>query len=370
MSSIKLPYFAGGGGGAPVTMPQHVILRDHAENKFGVDNTASYFPAALELTPQQMNALYWRVQEWKVCDGLEMQATYHTHRWALQDPQEAGWIRVEGGNYTTTTTTATTDAYDVGGLQDAGPPANYRYRMKAKGPVDNPLPIIEPTKELLLIATPVGRRITGRDWTKSVSNYGRKMYDIFYERYPGGQNFFGRLGGQQTSTLPNTSAAQVYIEFQWDFALASGMEMAAAPLKEFVVYNPEKRKFTPFITVRLGHRVPTEQGGDVWDVIFQSQDRNDATNPASPVLKPPVGVATFDPVVAPPFDVPIYLTSTTVPQSFSGPPYYVSEPGVDIISGTIAGLKFEATKFFQYQNRAGQPVYDTETGAQLNDPFS
>ena len=35
-----------------------------------------------------------------------------------------------------------------------------------------------------------------------------------------------------------------------------------------------------------------------------------------------------------------------------------------------AALTLTATKFFPFQNRLGQPVYDTATGAQINDPFS
>ena len=36
----------------------------------------------------------------------------------------------------------------------------------------------------------------------------------------------------------------------------------------------------------------------------------------------------------------------------------------------IVSINMKATKFFPFQNRLGQPVYDTSSGSQINDPFA
>lgn len=63
-----------------------------------------------------------------------------------------------------------------------------------------------------------------------------------------------------------------------------------------------------------------------------------------------------------PFEVPLFVT---VKMDASG-----TEPGTMTSSSGGCDFTLTAKEFFPYKNSAGDPVYDTATGAQINDPFS
>lgn len=75
------------------------------------------------------------------------------------------------------------------------------------------------------------------------------------------------------------------------------------------------------------------------------------------------GFFTFNPVIAPIIRIPmtVYYENRTY-----------SEWVEDSFEVTEAKAEFTAiaTKFWPYKNKSGQPVYDTTSGAQINDPFA
>jgi hypothetical protein len=70
------------------------------------------------------------------------------------------------------------------------------------------------------------------------------------------------------------------------------------------------------------------------------------------------GGITIKPMIAPDFDVPMDAIITLLPPV-----------GTDSAAATCA-FTLQATEFWAYQNSLGQPVYDTSSGAQINDPFA
>lgn len=47
-----------------------------------------------------------------------------------------------------------------------------------------------------------------------------------------------------------------------------------------------------------------------------------------------------------------------------------AEPRGFGIGGSLSGVKFDFCKFFPYDNGNGQPIYNTDNGAELRDPVT
>lgn len=73
------------------------------------------------------------------------------------------------------------------------------------------------------------------------------------------------------------------------------------------------------------------------------------------------GTLTIRPGVVPEFDVPMKVTVFVTSPS---PPKFAT------VTAGSADLTMTAIKFWPFSNSLGQPVYDEDSGAQLNDPFA
>lgn len=113
-----------------------------------------------------------------------------------------------------------------------------------------------------------------------------------------------------------------------------------------VVYDPATKRFYPQVSCGMG----INQGAANAAFVIQMAS----------VMDTPNGFLTVDPVVAPSWKVPVLMWQPPEAPDFAP----VST------SGGVVTLAMTAIEFWPFQNRLGQPVYDTETGAQLNDPFS
>lgn len=109
-----------------------------------------------------------------------------------------------------------------------------------------------------------------------------------------------------------------------------------------VIWDPTTKKFNPYLTVTLGGA----------NILFYGVN-------VCPPSKTSNGTLTITPGVAPAFTVPLLSSGTYNPGG--------SPPSGNFSSGG-ATLALAAVKFWPYVNRLGDPVYNEDTGAQINDP--
>lgn len=85
--------------------------------------------------------------------------------------------------------------------------------------------------------------------------------------------------------------------------------------------------------------------------------------PPTPTPLPPNGVIVIDPVIEAAFNVPVIVGSSGYVNSI----YPNSTPYTR--NSQYCTVKLTATKFFEYCDSNGDPIYDATTGVQLRDPF-
>lgn len=119
---------------------------------------------------------------------------------------------------------------------------------------------------------------------------------------------------------------------------------------EYVAFNGS---FYPYLRFEGGFQVPyaSFDGGDLGYLGFSIRSLPVAGS----------GTLTVDPVIAPTFDIPMVCGGTLSAINLGDP---------DTSSTGNCEFDLRAVEFWPYQNSLGQPVYDTLTGEQINDPFA
>lgn len=172
----------------------------------------------------------------------------------------------------------------------------------------------------------------------------------------------GALGGPNERSIINTitSSIQIYtVKYLsyfdygvWEddsYAEASGHSrnpQTAFEIAQYVSYDPATQLFYPNLTCEFGSYLDASGASPV---LF-TQD------PTPFFFQGPFSIpVTIDPVIAPAFTV------------FGDGLWGTGASGAGPVTGAIT---ITATEFWEYRNRLNQPVFDSTSGARVNDPLA
>jgi hypothetical protein len=136
------------------------------------------------------------------------------------------------------------------------------------------------------------------------------------------------------------------------FAHTLGMEIRFRMLSDYVVFDPVTKLFYP--NMIFGVFVETVPDGSIIPdgIIFNAEFQSEFEADGSPGGSHGSGTFTIDAGEGNTVDVPIAVAN-----------------GGRFTAGAY-GVTMTATKFWEFRNSLGQPVYDELTGVQIADPFA